>query len=54
MNGIDRPEDRRHEADKDRLIQELREAVRARDEFVSIAAQLASPEMVENRPGSPV
>src|SRR3954454_24128021 len=32
------------EADKDRLIEELREAVRARDEFVAIAAhELRNP-----------
>ena len=31
-------DDRHGEADKDRLIEELREAVRARDEFVAIAA----------------
>jgi hypothetical protein len=30
--------DGRSEVDKDRLIEELREAVRARDEFVAIAA----------------
>ncbi len=36
--------DRRGEADKDRLIEELREAVRARDEFVAIAAhELRNP-----------
>ena len=34
----------RGEADKDRLIAELREAVRARDEFVAIAAhELRNP-----------
>src|SRR3954451_10622742 len=34
----------RGEVDKDRLIEELREAVRARDEFVSIAAhELRNP-----------
>src|SRR4051794_16075172 len=34
----------RSEADKDRLIEELREAVRARDEFVAIAAhELRNP-----------
>src|SRR5918912_1398667 len=32
------------EADKDRLIEELREAIRARDEFVAIAAhELRNP-----------
>jgi signal transduction histidine kinase len=37
-------DDERSEADKDRLIQELREAVRARDEFVAIAAhELRNP-----------
>jgi two-component system OmpR family sensor kinase len=36
--------DRHDEADKDRLIEELREAVRARDEFVAIAAhELRNP-----------
>ncbi len=36
--------DQRGEADKDRLIEELREAVQARDEFVSIAAhELRNP-----------
>ena len=44
MNGIDPAEDGRLEPDKDRLIAELREAVRARDEFVSIAAhELRNP-----------
>src|SRR3954468_15229795 len=34
----------RGEVDKDRLIEELREAVRARDEFVAIAAhELGNP-----------
>jgi signal transduction histidine kinase len=37
-------DDGRGEADKDRLIEELREAVRARDEFVAIAAhELRNP-----------
>ena len=37
-------DDRHGEADKDRLIEELREAVRARDEFVAIAAhELRNP-----------
>ena len=36
--------DGRSEVDKDRLIEELREAVRARDEFVAIAAhELRNP-----------
>ena len=44
MNGIDGAEHDYREADKDRLIEELREAVRARDEFVSIAAhELRNP-----------
>src|SRR5689334_6936251 len=44
MNGIDGAEYEHREADKDRLIAELREAVRARDEFVSIAAhELRNP-----------
>ena len=40
----DADDGRRGEADKDRLIEELREAVRARDEFVAIAAhELRNP-----------
>src|ERR1700709_2170286 len=36
--------DARSEVDKDRLVRELREAVRARDEFVAIAAhELRNP-----------
>src|SRR3978361_40154 len=39
-----RPNETGGEADKDRLIEELREAVRARDEFVAIAAhELRNP-----------
>ena len=44
MHDMDTAEDGRRENEKDRLIEELREAVRARDEFVSIAAhELRNP-----------
>jgi two-component system, OmpR family, sensor kinase len=44
MHDMDTAEDGRRETDKDRLIEELRDAVRARDEFVSIAAhELRNP-----------
>jgi signal transduction histidine kinase len=45
MAGISDSQDReRSEADKDSLIEELREAVRVRDEFVAIAAhELRNP-----------
>ena len=44
MDDNDTAEDGRRENDKDRLIEELHEAVRARDEFVSIAAhELRNP-----------
>jgi two-component system, OmpR family, sensor kinase len=44
MKSIDPAEDTPRQTDKDRLIEELREAVRARDEFVSIAAhELRNP-----------
>src|SRR3978361_774775 len=43
-NTGDSRNDGRSEVDKDRLIEELRQAVRARDEFVSIAAhELRNP-----------
>jgi two-component system OmpR family sensor kinase len=44
MNRMERVEKSGGELDKDRLIEELREAVRARDEFVAIAAhELRNP-----------
>ena len=44
MHDMDTAEDGRRENEKDRLIEELRDAVRARDEFVSIAAhELRNP-----------
>ena len=44
MDDKDTAEDGRRENEKDRLIEELREAVRAREEFVSIAAhELRNP-----------
>lgn len=44
MDGAGSSRDQLHQADKDRLIETLREAVQARDEFVAIAAhELRNP-----------
>src|SRR5512144_1385093 len=44
MDGAGSSRDQLHHADKDRLIETLREAVQARDEFVAIAAhELRNP-----------